>query len=70
MNRQPKDVREALNRLNLLIAAIEHDVETYIDAPQEFDAKEYFRDVLEAATNAHNLVVWVRGEFNGVETRP
>lgn len=60
----PKDIHDALRRLNVLISVAGRDVETYLEDPACYDTTEYFPSVLEALNDAQHLVVWIRSEVS------
>lgn len=55
-----KTVHDTMRMLNKLIAAVGDDIEKFLENPQDFNAAEYFTDVLTAANEAQNLVVQAR----------
>ncbi len=61
-----KTIHDNLRMLTLLVSCIGRDIEKFLEAPQDFNAPEYFVDVLEAANEAQNLIVEVRGQLKGV----
>ena len=60
---EPKNIHDGLRLLNVLVASVAHDIEKFLEAPEEFNSAEYFADVLEAANEAQDLVVHVRGKL-------
>ena len=58
-----KTIHDNLRMLNTLTAAIGNDIEHFLENPQDFDAAEYFIDVLTAANEAQHLVVQVRNQL-------
>lgn len=61
---EPKNIHDGLRRLQALVTSIEIDLSNYLDAPQDYTA-EYFQDVLAAASDAKNLIGYVRSKLKG-----
>ena len=56
-------IHHNLRMLNVLVACLGRDIEKFMERPQDFDAVEYFEDVLVAANEAQRLVVEVRSQI-------
>jgi hypothetical protein len=53
--------------LSVLVSCVGRDIEKFLEEPQEFNASEYFVDVLDAANAAQDLVIEVRNQLKGDE---
>ena len=60
-----KTIHDNLRMLTLLVSCIGRDIEKFLEEPQDFNAPEYFVDVLEAANAALTLVGEVRDQLKG-----
>ena len=60
-----KTTDDNLRMLMYLVACVRNDIEKFLEEPQDFNAPEYFVDVLEAANDAQNLVLEVRDQLKG-----
>jgi hypothetical protein len=64
---EPKSIQDALRRLDAMTAAIDHDLEVYLDTPEDFEAPAFFEDVLLASNKVRSLVAWIRSDMMGVQ---
>jgi hypothetical protein len=60
-----KTTDDNLRMLMYLVACVRNDIEKFLEEPQDFNAPEYFVDVLEAANDAQNLILEVRDQLKG-----
>lgn len=65
-NKQPRNLQEALNKLNAYTYSVETDIRLFLDTPEDFNAAEYFEDVLIAAQDVRALVQWLKEELYAV----
>ena len=64
---EPKSIQDALRRLDAMTAAVDHDLEIFLDTPEEFEAAAFFEDVLLASNKVRSLVAWIRSDMMGVQ---
>lgn len=64
--KQPKNIHDALRRIQALTSCIATDIGNYLDDPPVYGA-EYFEDIKDAALDAHLLVTWVKDHLKEIQ---
>ena len=57
--KQPKNIHDALRRIQALTSCIAIDVGNYLEDPAIYGS-DYFEGIKDAALDAHLLTTWVR----------
>ncbi len=63
MKVKEKDLYETLKDIDTMLSCVMHDIDTYMENPQNY-GPEYFRSVGAAAADARLLLTWVRDQLS------
>lgn len=65
---EDNDLHTTLKDIDTLLSCVMHDIDTYMENPQEY-SPEYFRSVGAATADARLLLVWLRDQLSYGESK-